>query len=129
MTTDNVTTESKTDNEVGEGSVSRDALQEDQPGQTEDKPVVKGKKAKTKKMKSPLIKKPSFLSVFSISQVDELVGVDIGTTSIKVCTLKNVKNVLTLQNIIRKTYEQDLLIDGHIVDLDFVAQELKRQVP
>lgn len=126
MTTDNIVTENKTDNEVGKGSVSQDALQEDQPGQTEDKPAVKGKKAKTKKMKSPLIKKPSFLSVFSISQVDELVGVDIGTTSIKVCTLKNVKNVLTLQNIIRKTYEQDLLIDGHIVDLDFVAQELKQ---
>jgi type IV pilus assembly protein PilM len=121
--TDEVATENKTDNEAGEGSVSQG---EGQPGQTEGEPAVKGKKAKAKKMKSSFMKKPSFFSGFSIRQVDELVGVDIGTTSIKVCTLKNIKNVLTLQNIIKKTYEQDLLNDGHIVDLDFVAQELKQ---
>jgi type IV pilus assembly protein PilM len=123
MMTDDVAIENKTDNEAGEGSVSQG---EGQPGQTEGVPVAKGKKARTKKMKSSFMKKPSFFSGFSIRQVDELVGVDIGTTSIKVCTLKNVKNVLTLQNIIKKTYEQDLLNDGHIVDLDFVAQELKQ---
>lgn len=121
--TDEIITENKVDNEVGEGSVSQG---EGQPGQAEGEPVAKGKKAKAKKKKSPFMKKPSFFSGFSFRQVDELVGVDIGTTSIKVCTLKNVKNVLTLQNIIKKTYEQDLLNDGHIVDLDFVAQELKQ---
>lgn len=125
--TDEIITENKVDNEVGEGSVSQE---EGQPGQAEGEPVAKGKKtkvkAKAKKKKSPFMKKPSFFSGFSFRQVDELVGVDIGTTSIKVCTLKNIKNVLTLQNIIKKTYEQDLLNDGHVVDLDFVAQELKQ---
>jgi type IV pilus assembly protein PilM len=125
MTADNVTEENK-ENGAGEGPVSQDVSQDGQTGQAEGEPAGKVKKAKARKVKSPRIKKPSFLSAFSIRQVDELAGIDIGTTSIKVCTLKYVKNVLTLQNIVRKTYEQDLLSDGHIVDLDFVAQELRQ---
>ncbi len=126
MTADNDVIKENRENEVGGGPVPQDAPQEVQVEQAEGEPAGKGKKAKAKKKKSPLIKKPSFFSAFSFRQMDELVGVDIGTTSIKVCTLKNIKNVLTLQNIIRKTYEQDLLSDGHIVDLDFVAQELRQ---
>ncbi|MBP6940555.1 MAG: type IV pilus assembly protein PilM [Syntrophorhabdaceae bacterium] len=122
MTPDNDIVKENRENEEAEAS----APQEIQAERAEGEPAGKGKKAKAKKMKSPLIKKPSFFSAFSFSQLDELAGVDIGTTSIKVCTLKSIKNVLTLQNIIKKTYEQDLLIDGHIVDLDFVAQELKQ---
>lgn len=122
--TDDITKENKAGDEVDGGPVLQDVQQEGQTGQAEGKPAGKGKKAK--KVKPPRIKKPSFFSAFSIRQVDELVGIDIGTTSIKLCTLKNVKNVLTLQNIIRKTYEQDLLSDGHIVDLEFVAQELRQ---
>ncbi len=115
MTDDNVTTENK-ENEVGEV----------QTEQNEGEPAGKEKKSKAKKIKSPLIKKPSFFSAFSLKQIDELVGVDIGTTSIKICTLKSIKNALTIKNIIRKTYEQDLISDGHIVDIEFVAQELKQ---
>ncbi|HOE16311.1 MAG TPA: type IV pilus assembly protein PilM [Syntrophorhabdaceae bacterium] len=115
MTAENNTTENK-ENEAAQARTE----------QAEGEPGGKKKKAKAKKMKSPLIKKPSFFSAFSLKQMDELVGVDIGTTSIKVCSLKTIKNVLTVQNIIKKTYEQDLLSDGHIVDLDFVAQELRQ---
>lgn len=115
MTAENDTTENK-ENEAAQARTE----------QTEGEPGGKKKKAKAKKLKSPLIKKPSFFSAFSLKQMDELVGVDIGTTSIKVCSLKTIKNVLTVQNIIKKTYEQDLLSDGHIVDLDFVAQELRQ---
>lgn len=115
MTAENDTTENK-ENEAAQARTE----------QAEGEPGGKKKKAKAKKLKSPLIKKPSFFSAFSLKQMDELVGVDIGTTSIKVCSLKTIKNVLTVQNIIKKTYEQDLLSDGHIVDLDFVAQELRQ---
>ena len=50
---------------------------------------------------------------------DVLVGIDIGTTSIKVCILKNIKGLFTLQNVFVKPYEQDLLSDGHIIDIIF----------
>jgi type IV pilus assembly protein PilM len=54
----------------------------------------------------------------------ELIGVDIGTTSIKVCTVKHVKNGFKLSKFGRKTYDDDLLHDGNIIDQQFVAQEL-----
>jgi type IV pilus assembly protein PilM len=55
----------------------------------------------------------------------ELIGVDIGTTSIKVCTVKPAKNGFKLVKFGRKSYADDLLHDGNIIDQHFVAQELR----
>ncbi len=55
----------------------------------------------------------------------ELLGVDIGTTSIKVCVLKKAKDGLSLQKFAKKSYDRDLLRDGTIADGAFVAGELK----
>ena len=112
----------------------------DDTGPTEDKkeegpllqeelaPVVadtRQKKYKTKRGLFESIKESGMFSSFVIKQMDEIVGIDIGTTSIKMCGLKNVKGVFSIQNIVKKTYEQELISDGHIVDIDFLAQELQ----
>jgi type IV pilus assembly protein PilM len=55
----------------------------------------------------------------------ELIGVDIGTTSIKVCTVKRARNGFKLSKFGRKSYEDDLLHDGNIIDQQFVANELR----
>jgi type IV pilus assembly protein PilM len=55
----------------------------------------------------------------------ELLGVDIGTTSIKVCVLKKTKDGIYLQKYAKKSYDKDLLHDGTIVDGPFVGRELK----
>lgn len=55
----------------------------------------------------------------------ELIGVDIGTTSIKVCTVKRAKNGFKLSKFGRKSYDDDLLHDGNIIDQQFVAGELR----
>ncbi len=60
-----------------------------------------------------------------ISPSTELLGVDIGTTSIKVCVLKKSKDGFSLQKFARKSYDKDLLHDGTIADGAFVAAELK----
>ncbi len=86
---------------------------------------VKQKKYKTKRSLFESIKESGMFSSFVIKQVDELVGVDIGTTSIKMCSLKSSKGAFSIQNIVKKTYEQELISDGHIVDIDFLAQELQ----
>jgi len=86
---------------------------------------VKQKKYKTKRSLLESIKESGMFSSFVIKQVDELVGIDIGTTSVKMCSLKSSKGVFSIQNIIKKTYEQELISDGHIVDIDFLAQELQ----
>lgn len=92
-------------------------------------PVVvsdtKQKKYKTKRSFFESVKQSGMFSSFVISQIDELAGIDIGTTSIKVCSLGNAKGVLSIRNIVKKTYEQDLINDGHIVDIDFLAQEIQ----
>jgi type IV pilus assembly protein PilM len=80
---------------------------------------------KTKKSLSSLLRKTPLLGSFFISKVDELVGVDIGTTTIKICCLKNTKGFFTVENAVLKTYDQDLLSDGHIIDIVFLANELK----
>ncbi len=56
----------------------------------------------------------------------ELLGVDIGTTSIKVCVLKKSKEGLFLQKFAKRSYDKDLLHDGTIADDAFLAGELKR---
>lgn len=54
-----------------------------------------------------------------------MIGVDIGTTSIKVCTVKKVRNGFRLSKFGRKSYDDDLLHDGNIIDQQFVAGELR----
>ncbi len=56
---------------------------------------------------------------------NQLVGVDIGTTSIKVCLLKKTKKGFTLAKMASKSYDDSLLHDGNIIDRSFVAAELK----
>lgn len=69
--------------------------------------------------------KMDFRSLLGLKGVKELVGVDIGSSSIKICSLKKVRNGFALQNVARKSYDRDLLSDGNIIDSDFVAQELR----
>ncbi|MCX5713829.1 MAG: type IV pilus assembly protein PilM [Candidatus Omnitrophica bacterium] len=66
-----------------------------------------------------LIEKIGFQSI------NELVGVDIGTASIKICVLEKTKKGLKLSHLAKKTYTENLLSDGHIIDNDLVAHELK----
>lgn len=62
---------------------------------------------------------------FGLRTIDELLGIDIGTTSIKICELKKTRTGFILQNVAKKTYENDLLNDGIIIDNTLVANELK----
>jgi type IV pilus assembly protein PilM len=89
------------------------------------KPLNAVKKYTTKKNIMSMITKLPIVSSFTTKQFDQLVGVDIGTTSIKICTLKNTKGFFTVQHAIVKAYENDLLSDGHIIDVSFLAEELK----
>jgi len=65
------------------------------------------------------------LGKFGLRTINELLGIDIGTTSIKICELKKARTGFVLQNVAKKTYENDLLNDGIIIDNTLVANELK----
>ena len=93
--------------------------------ETAEVKTAEKKHYKTKRSLSSLLMKVPLLGSFFVRQVNELVGVDIGTTTIKVCALKNTKGFFTVENVVLKTYDQDLLSDGHIVDIDFLANELR----
>ncbi len=59
-------------------------------------------------------------------KTSQLVGVDIGTASIKICLVDQTKEGgLVCSKMISKSYDEDLLHEGNIVDRIFVAQELK----
>ena len=64
------------------------------------------------------------LEKVGLKTIDEIIGVDIGTTSIKVCVLKKTKKGLVLSHLAKKTFSEELLSDGHIIDSDMVASEL-----
>lgn len=68
------------------------------------------------------------LSKFDFSKSRDLLGVDIGTTSIKICLLKNTKEGLMIECIDRKSFDDALLNDGYIINDAFVADELKEMV-
>lgn len=129
-----------------EGPLSQYAQSGDNPGSTagevgpvkeepeliedEEEPArlvgdVKQKKYKSKRGFFDSLKESGMFSSFVIKQIDELVGIDIGTTSIKLCTLRSAKGTFSIQNIVKKTYEQELISDGHIVDIDFLSRELQ----
>jgi len=89
-------------------------------------------KAETKKEKTAKATKAGFLSGLDVLSkiglrtINELIGFDIGSTSIKICALKKTNNGFQIQNIAKKSYEEDILSDGNIIDQVFVAQELKK---
>jgi len=69
------------------------------------------------------------LSKLSFRKSNQVLGVDIGTNSIKVCLLKrNKSGELILARMADRSYEKDLLNDGNIIDPPYVAQELKALV-
>jgi type IV pilus assembly protein PilM len=70
----------------------------------------------------------SFLKKFEIAKSKELIGVDIGSTSLKVCSLKSSKDGFTINCVDRTTFEDDLLSDGYIINSDVIASELKNLV-
>lgn len=61
----------------------------------------------------------------NLRMAKELVGVDIGTTSIKICVLKKSKKGFTLVKVASQSYDEDLLHDGNIIDRAFLAHELR----
>lgn len=65
------------------------------------------------------------LNKIGIRRVNELIGVDIGSSSIKICCLKGGKGAYKVAQIARKFYEDDLLNEGQIIDKEFIARELK----
>jgi type IV pilus assembly protein PilM len=68
------------------------------------------------------------LSKMGFNSPNELIGVDIGTTSIKICTVRHGKDGFTLQKVAVKSYEESLLSDGNIVDETVLARELKQLI-
>ncbi len=69
-----------------------------------------------------------FLKKLEFKKSKELIGVDIGTTSIKICVLKNSKDGFTIECIDKKSYDESLLSDGYIIDSSFVANQLKEMI-
>jgi type IV pilus assembly protein PilM len=58
---------------------------------------------------------------------NSFLGVDIGTASIKVCLLeKGGDGKAKSPKLLSRTYDQDLLQDGNIIDGAFVARELRK---
>ncbi|HOP85710.1 MAG TPA: type IV pilus assembly protein PilM [Syntrophorhabdaceae bacterium] len=86
------------------------------------------KKQKKEEKRHHLPSKIDILSKIGLSRTSELIGVDIGTYSIKICTLKKTKTGFDLLNVARKTYNTNLLTEGHIVDQDFLAYEIKNLI-
>lgn len=70
-------------------------------------------------------RKSDFFAKIGLKTVNQLVGVDIGTTSIKLCALRSSKAGIALENVGMRSYEENLLSDGNIINSGFVAQELR----
>ncbi len=69
------------------------------------------------------------LNKLGFTKEDEIVGVDIGAASIKVCLLKKTKEGrFTLSATAHRSYDEDLLHDGNIIDGAFIGRELKSLV-
>jgi type IV pilus assembly protein PilM len=69
------------------------------------------------------------LSKLSFRRSSQVLGVDIGTNSIKMCLLKkNKTGDFVLSKMASRSYEKDLLNDGNIIDPVYLAQELKNLV-
>ena len=70
--------------------------------------------------------RPGFLAGLRLRGPRQVVGVDIGTTSIKACLLRKTREGgFTLGGMASRFYDDDLLHDGNIIDPVFVARELR----
>jgi type IV pilus assembly protein PilM len=58
--------------------------------------------------------------------VTELAGVDIGTSSITVCVLRGAPDSLQISHMARKTFQEDLLNEGNIIDKEMVGGEIRK---
>jgi type IV pilus assembly protein PilM len=67
-----------------------------------------------------------FFSRFMSSGVNELAGVDIGTSSITVCVLRGGPEGFRIAHMVRKTFQDDLLNEGNIIDKEMVGGEIRR---
>ncbi len=66
------------------------------------------------------------LSRLGLIRESEILGVDIGAASIKMCLLKKAKDGrFFLSAMANRSYEADLLHDGNIIDAPFIGRELK----
>lgn len=66
------------------------------------------------------------LNKIGLKRTNEVVGVDIGATSIKMCVLqKSKEGSFSLSALAQRSYEEDLLHDGSIINSSFVAREMK----
>ncbi len=92
-----------------------------------DKTETKREK-NVKSVKAGFLSNMDILGKIGLKTINELIGVDIGSSSIKLCILKKVNNSFQIQNIVKKTYEEDLLSDGNIIDHVFIAEELKKVI-
>lgn len=70
-------------------------------------------------------KKLGGLKKIGLKKTKELIGVDIGTSSIRICVLTGQKEGFKMRCIDMRSYDEDLLSDGSIVNDTFVARELK----
>lgn len=69
-----------------------------------------------------------YLKRFDFNKSKDLLGVDIGTTSIKICVLKDSKDGPKIECIDKRTFNEPLLNDGYIINNAFVADELREMV-
>ncbi|MCX7698887.1 MAG: DUF975 family protein, partial [Candidatus Goldbacteria bacterium] len=83
------------------------------------------KKQRKEKSSSKLPSKVQILSKIGLSRTGELIGVDIGTSAIKLSVIKKTKDGYTLTHLAKKSYKENLLSEGNIIDNNFVAQEIK----
>ncbi len=65
------------------------------------------------------------LSKMGFRKPNDLIGVDIGTTSIKICVLHYSKDGYRLKNLDMRSFEENILSDGNIINDAFLAQQLK----
>ncbi|MCS7281372.1 MAG: pilus assembly protein PilM [Desulfobacterota bacterium] len=72
------------------------------------------------------MKKSSFLERIGLRTVRELIGVDIGSSSIKICVLERRRKGFNLKRMAKKDYDRELLNEGVIVDEAYLAEEIKR---
>ncbi|MCX5811023.1 MAG: type IV pilus assembly protein PilM [Proteobacteria bacterium] len=93
-----------------------------------NKKAEKRKEKNAKSTKAGFLPGLDILSKIGLRTINELIGLDIGSVSIKICTLKKTNDGFQIQNIAKKSYEEDILSDGNIIDQVFVAQELKKLI-
>jgi type IV pilus assembly protein PilM len=66
-----------------------------------------------------------FLERLGFKKITELVGIDIGTSSIKVCLLKETPNGFKILGVGIRGYGEEIVNEGYILDKSFVASEIK----